>query len=56
MVHTETPNNQNMSIGIKVGLSAPKNNNVIYFNGKQFTNDEQCFLFHLKRSFCSQDI
>ena len=24
MVHTDTPNNQNMSIGITVGLSAPK--------------------------------
>ena len=56
VVHDETPHNKNMSIHIKVGLSPSKKIYVIYFNGKPFKNDEKCFLFHRKSSFCSQDI
>ena len=37
----------------KVGLSPSKNKNVLFILMKAH---EKCFLFHLKSSFCSQDI
>ena len=39
---------------LKVGLSPSKKIYIFNFNGKPFKNDEECFLFHLKSSFCSQ--
>ena len=29
---------------------------LFFDNGKPFKNDEKCFLFHLKNSFCSQHV
>ena len=40
--------------GIKVRLSPSKTNFFICFNDAK--NNEKCFLFHLKTSFCPQDI
>ena len=41
----------------KVGLSSSKKKLCfICFIESPSKNDEKCFLFHLKRSFCSQDI
>ena len=40
---------------LKVGLS-PSNKIFFLFRGKEFRNDEKCFLFYLKSSFRSQDI
>ena len=40
---------------LKSGSHLPKK--MFYFlQQKPFKNDKKCFLFHLKRSFCSQDI
>ena len=46
----------NMLKIFKVGLSPSKKNlhDLLYW--KAFKSDEKCFLFHLKSSFCSQDI
>ena len=41
---------------LKSDSQLPKQNFIIYFNGKSFKNDEKGFLFHLKSSFRSQDI
>ena len=41
-------------IRVKVGLSPTKKFCLLQW--KSFKNDEKCFLFHLKSSFCSQDI
>ena len=41
---------------IKVGLSPSKKNVVMCFIESSLKNDEECFLFHLKTSFRSQDI
>ena len=40
----------------KVGLSPSIKILVYLFHLKPFKNDDKCFLFHLKNSFCSQDI
>ena len=41
---------------IKVGLSPSKKKLRYLLHWKPLKNDEKCFLFHLKSSFCSQDI
>ena len=41
---------------IKVRLPSSKNKKYYLCHWKPFKNDEECFLFHLKSSFHSQDI
>ena len=45
-----------IDLAIKVGLSPLRKNFAIFASMKALKNDEKCFLFHLKRSFRSQDI
>ena len=40
----------------KVELSPSKKISIYLLQWKSFKNYEKCFLFHLKSSFCSQDI
>ena len=43
------------TLRLKVGVSPSKR--FAWFDSlKPFKNDEECFLFHIKSSFCSQDI
>ena len=41
---------------LKSDFHLPKNFLFICFNESSFKSDEKCFLFHLKSSFCSQDV
>ena len=43
-------------IAFKVGLSTLKKKMCCLLHGKPVRNDEECFSFHLKSSFRSQDI
>ena len=45
-----------IDLAIKVGLSPSRKKFAIFASMKALKNDEKCFLFHLKRSFRSQDI
>ena len=43
------------SQSVKAGPSPSKKISLYLLQCKPFKNDEKCFLFHLKSSFCSQD-
>ena len=45
-----------IKVTFKGGLSPSKKSLFYLLQWKDFKNDEKCFLFHPRNSFCSQDI
>ena len=48
--------NIGQSLGQDIEMLNERPFETILGNWKHFKNDEKCFLFHLKSSFCSEDI
>ena len=44
-----------VTVKIKQVKGALSGSEAIFGNWKPFKNDENCFLFHLQSSFCSED-